>query len=267
MRRSLAAIHKWGEPVPAALLPKFTREDLVAEHRGNWLRDAAAFLNVLDWQHLAGKRVAIVDFDDVRNIPAQGCFAFTSPVGLFDLLRPHMAASGLAPGPAMMLDTARISAAYLSPDVLDRMTEATASQTMRLVVNAVVMHEYAHAVDYEARGVTLPEGTTLDDIFRFDPSKKQARRSHSAGWLRAFAHLLYRSTALPCGHDHYVERFQVDVHNAGCGQADDHLDALHADFLAHGTDKPVVEILRTPAPAGFTTLFDERDAARSANGA
>ena len=47
--------------------------------------------------------------------------------------------------------------------------------------------------------------------------------------------------------------------------ADDYLDALDAEVDRHGINAPLVEILRSPAPAGFVELFDARDAARSAN--
>ena len=60
-----------------------------------------------------------------------------------------------APGPAMMIGTAKIAAMTLAGGLLDRITEATATAIVRLTVNAVAMHEYAHAIDFEARGVEL----------------------------------------------------------------------------------------------------------------
>jgi hypothetical protein len=164
----------------------------------------------------------------------------------------------------MMIGTAKIAAMALADGILDRITEATAAAIVRTVVNGVAMHEYAHAIDLEARGVVLPAGTSIESIFAFTPTAGQARRSHGAGWLRAYAHLLTRSSALPCHHEHYLDCFRGDVEAAGLGTADEYLDALQADFEEHGHDRPLVEVLRNPAPAGFIKIFDERGAARPA---
>jgi hypothetical protein len=240
--------------------PQLTVAGLVERHRRTWLADAAAYLRVLDWQGLSGRQLVLLDFEDVPNMPPQRSIAFTSPGGLFELVRPYVKASGLEPGPAMFINTK----AMADFDV-GQLSEADAAWITRVVINAVAIHEYAHNADYEARGVILPAGTTLATILDSTPTPPQVRSGHSAGWLRAYAHLIYRSMATPSHQDHYLDRFRSDVKHQGLGLADDYLDAIAADVDRHGIDLPLVEILRSPAPAGFVELFQARDAARSAN--
>jgi hypothetical protein len=243
--------------------PQLTVAGLVERHRRTWLADAAAYLRVLDWQGLAGRQLAIIDFEDVPSLP-QRAIAFTSPGGLFELVQPFIPRSNLRPGPAMFVDTAAV-ADYAVGTALDRLTEADAVWITRVVANAVALHEYAHAVDFEARGVMLPAGTTLDTIFASKPTRSEGYRSHGAGWVRAYAHLVCRSMATPSHQDHYLDCFRAEIEHQALGPADDYLDALDADVDRHGIDLPLVEILRSPAPAGFVELFHSRDAARSAN--
>jgi hypothetical protein len=243
--------------------PKLTVAGLVEQCRRTWLADAAAFLRVLDWQGLAGRQVAIIDFDDVPDMPRRS-IAFTSPGGLFELVRPLIPRSNLRPGPAMFIDTAAV-ADFAIGSALDRLTEADAVWIVRVVANSVAIHEYAHAVDFEARGVMLPAGTTLDTIFTSKPTLSEGYRSHGAGWVRAYAHLVRRAMATPSHQEHYLDSFRGEVEHQALGPADDYLDALDAEVDRHGIDLPLVEILRTPAPAGFSSMFDARDAARSAN--
>ena len=243
--------------------PQLTVAGLAERHRRTWLADAAAYLRVLDWQGLAGRQLAIIDFEDVPNLP-QRSIAFTSPGGLFELVQSFIPTSTLRPGPAMFIDTAAV-ADFAIGTALDRLAEADAVWITRVVVNAVAIHEYAHAIDFEARGVMLPAGTTLDTIFSARPTTRQGYPSHGAGWVRAYAHLIYRSMATPSHQDHYLDSFRSEVEQQGLGPADDFFDALDADVDSHGIDLPLVEILRSPAPAGFVELFNAWDAARSAN--
>jgi hypothetical protein len=243
--------------------PQLTVAGLVERHRRTWLADAAAYLRVLDWQGLAGRQLAIIDFEDVPNLP-QRAIAFTSPGGLFELVQPFIQRSNLRPGPAMFVDAAAV-ADYAVGAALDRLTEADAAWIVRVAANAVAIHEYAHAIDFEARGVMLPDGTTLDTIFASKPTRSEGYRSHGAGWVRAYAHLVCRSMATPSHQDHYLDSFRSEVEAQALGPADNYLDALDADVDRHGIDLPLVEILRSPAPAGFVELFQARDAARSAN--
>ncbi len=244
--------------------PQLTVAGLAERHRRTWLADAAAYLRVLDWQGLAGRQLVLLDFEDVPDMPRQRSIAFTSPGGLFELVQSLIPRSSLRPGAAMFIDTAAV-ADHAVGTALDRLTEADAAWLVRVVVNAVAIHEYAHAVDFEARGVMLPNGTTLDTIFGSKPTRPEGYRSHGAGWVRAYAHLIYRSMATPSHQDHYLDSFQSEVEQQGLGPADDFLEALDADVDRHGIDLPLVEILRSPAPAGFVELFNARDAARSAN--
>ena len=244
--------------------PQLTVAGLVERHRRTWLADAAAYLRVLDSQGLAGRQLVLLDFEHVPDMPRQRCIAFTSPGGLFELVQPFIPASGLRPGLVMFMDVATMADNAVA-SALYRLTEADAVWITRVVVNAVGLHEYAHAIDFEARGVMLPAGTTLKAIFAARPTTRQGYPSHGAGWVRAYAHLIYRSMATPSHQDHYLDRFRSDVEHQGLGLADDFFDALDAEVDRHGIDLPLVEILRSPAPAGFVELFNARDAARSAN--
>lgn len=240
--------------------PQLTVAGLVERHRRTWLADAAAYLRVLDWQGLAGRQLVLLDFEDVPDMPPQRSIAFTSPGGLFELVRPYVKTTGLEPGPAMFINTKAMAASAVG-----QLSEADAVRIARVAINAVAIHEYAHAADYEARGVMLPAGMTLRTIFDSTPTPPQVRSGHSAGWLRAYAHLIYRSMAAPSHQDHYLDRFRSDVDSHGLGPADDYFDVLDAEVDRHGINSPLVEILRSPAPAGFVELFQARDAARSAN--
>lgn len=244
--------------------PQLTVAGLAERHRRTWLADAAAYLRVLDWQGLAGRQLVLLDFEHVPDMPRQRSIAFTSPGGLFELVQPLIPSSGLRPGPVVFMDVAAV-ADFAIGTALDRLTEADAVWLVRVVANAVAIHEYAHAIDFEARGVMLPDGTTLDTIFASKPTRSGGYRSHGAGWVRAYAHLIYRSMATPSHQDHYLDSFRSEVEHQGLGPGDDFLEALDADVDRHGIDLPLVEILRSPAPAGFVELFNARDAARSAN--
>lgn len=243
---------------------QLTVAGLAERHRRTWLADAAAYLRVLDWQGLAGRQLVLLDFDDVPDVPRQRSIAFTSPGGLFELVQSLIPTSGLRSGPVVFMDVEAV-ADHAIGTALDRLTEADAVWITRVVVNAVGLHEYAHAIDFEARGVMLPDGTTLDTIFASKPTRSEGYRSHGAGWVRAYAHLIYRSMATPSHQDHYLDSFQSEVEHQGLGPADDFLEALDADVDRHGIDVPLVEVIRSPAPAGFVELFNARDAARSAN--
>lgn len=243
--------------------PQLTVAGLVENHRRTWLADAAAYLRVLDWQGLVGRQLAIIDFEDVPNLPRRS-LAFTSPGGLFELVQSLIPRSSLRPGPAMFIDTAAV-ADYAVGTALDRLAEADAVWIVRVVVNAVAIHEYAHAIDFKSRGVMLPNGTTLDTIFASKPTRSEGYRSHGVGWVRAYAHLIYRSMATPSHQEHYLDCFRAEIEHQALAPADDFLDALDAEVDRHGIDLPLVEILRSPAPAGFVELFNTRDAARSAN--
>ena len=244
--------------------PRLTVAALAERHRRTWLADAAAYLRVLDWQGLAGRQLVLLDFEDIPEMPLKHSIAFTCSGGIFDLVRPFITTRGLRPGPVVFMDVAAV-ADYAVGTALDRLTEADAVWIVRVVANAVALHEYAHAVDFEARGVMLPDGTTLDTIFASKPTRSEGYRSHGAGWVRAYAHLVCRSMATPSHQDHYLDSFRSEVEAQALGPADDYLDALDADVDRHGIDLPLVEILRSPAPAGFVELFHARDAARSAN--
>lgn len=243
--------------------PRLTVAGLVERHRRVWLADAAAFVRVLDWQSLAGRQLVLLDFEDVPEMPRPQSVAFTCAAGIADLVRPLLPATRLSPGPVVFIDSAAV-ADFAIGTALDRLTEADAVWVVRIVANAVALHEYAHAIDFEARGVKLPEGTTLDRIFAARSTKRQGYPCHGAGWVRAYAHLIRRSMATPARQEHYLDSFRSEVDHQGLGPADDYLDALDAEVDRHGLDAPLVEIIRTPAPAGFSTMFDERDAARSA---
>jgi len=136
--------------------PQLTVSGLVERHRRTWLADAVAYLRVLDWHGLAGRQLAIIDFEDVPNLP-QRAIAFTSPGGLFELVQPFIPRSNLRPGPAMFIDTAAV-ADHAVGTALDRLTEADAVWIVRVIVNAVGIHEYAHAAASRPLPRQLPVG-------------------------------------------------------------------------------------------------------------
>lgn len=220
--------------------------------RAVWLLDAAAWLRVLDPVALAGRRVAILEAAGTRPTDT----AFTSPAGIFDLVRDQLPASGMLPGPVVFIDTGTVAAAAAG--------DTDAQWSGQLLTAAIAMHEYGHAIDFAARGVTLPAGTTLDDIYEAEPTAGQSHASHGAGWLRAYCHLLYRSMATPAHRDFYTRFAAADVESHGLGEIDDFFATLDDEAGAVGTDTPLVEIVSTPAPTAFVDLFNTRDAARSA---
>lgn len=235
------------------------RGEVPAASRADWLLDAAAWLRVLDGVALAGRRVAIIDKSLLPGAAGMRADAFTSPAGIYDLVAPFLPCSRLLPGPVVFIDTATIANAVAEREPAD------AVHAGRLIANAIAVHEYAHVIDYQARGVQLRADTTLDRIFAADVTPPQTRVTHGACWLRAYCHLLCRSMATPAHRDFYLDFARVDVAGYGLGELDDYFATLDDEVADVGLDGPLIDIVRSPAPAAFVKLFNQRDAARSAS--
>lgn len=232
---------------------------LSASIRAGWLLDAAAWLRLLDHAGLAGRHILILDKHQFPGASDLEADAFTSPLGVYDLVAPFVPRSRLLPGPVVFIDTAVVAGSLSHREPLE------AVRVGRLIVNVIAMHEYAHAIDFEARGVKLPAGMTLDSIFAARVTATATRITHGATWLRAYCHLIYRSMATPAHRDSYLDFARVDVAGYGLGDIDDFFATLDADAAAAGLDAPLIEVVRSPAPTAFVELFNKRDAARSAS--
>lgn len=233
--------------------------ELSASIRAKWLLDATAWLRVLDHAELAGRHTLILDKHQFPGASDREADAFTSPLGVYDLVAPFVPCSRLLPGPVVFVDTAVVAKAVAHREPHD------AVHAGRLIVNAIAMHEYAHVIDFEARGVTLPAGVTLDNIFAANVTATATRITHGSHWLRAYCHLICRSMATPAHRDFYLDFARGDVAGYGLGEIDDFFTALDSDVAAVGLDAPLIEVVRSPAPYAFVELFDQRDAARSAS--
>jgi len=249
--------------VPRPELPAgLQAEQLVQLHREAWLRDAEATLTTLDWRAYSGGRTLHVL--DARAIggPARGYLGFTTGSQLHELAEqylPRKASTKPAAAVAVHVD-ALVTSLRLSPTPEAHVGAAIGR--IRAAVAAVAAHELAHVVDAQACGRRLPEGTTFDRILRSltdgtATSSATLAKVHGPGWVRAYCHLLTRAARLP-HHQEWVASFERDIRAVLPHQPGEYLDSLHAELKRYAVDDPLVEILRTPAPSGFTVLFDSR---------
>ena len=163
-----------------------------------------------------------------------------------------------------------VAAVAVHPDVVARMTlggnfhadAASAIPRVRAAIAAIASHEYAHVVADRVAGKRLPAGATLDQIIEslssgraVEPSHRTT--SHGPQWCRAYCHLVTRASFLR-HHDEWVKRLRGDVEAVGVGSADEMLDALRPELARHTVDDRLEDILRTPAPAGFLNLFQQK---------
>lgn len=232
-------------------------DDVIRANRTTWLRDAEAALTVLDWRAFTGGRTLhVLDFADL-GAPKEGFLGFATGAEL------HVLAADFIPRRAF-----RTAAAAVAVNV-DRIARAAVSATVgqaeaigviRASVAAVAAHELAHVLDAEAEGRRLPPGSTLDQVLRSladgrATAPAHQATTHSPGWLRAFAHLVTRAACLP-HFETWLAAFMRDVAAVLPHRGEAYLDALHPELARHTSDDRLVEILRTPAPAGFLALFE-----------
>jgi len=260
--RSRAAFLNWGEPIPAALAI-CTRDELVKANREHWLRDAECVIRTLDHRAFANGTFHVIDGQAI-GMPDRGYLGMAAAAHLHKLAADYLPRTARNP----------VAAVAVHVDAVARNTIGTlcdgreeASRKVRAVVACIAAHEYAHHVVAEVEGETIPPTASIEGTIKqlragTRPAGHSAR-VHGARWCRAYGHLLKRAAFLP-HHDLWVDRFRADIKAATKVDPDAVLDSLHSEFARFTFDDLLADVLRSPAPAGFTGLFDERGAARSA---
>lgn len=224
-------------------------DDVIAGHRDAWLRHAEATLVALDPRGHADGGLHVFDFPEL-GAPAEGYLGFTAEAELHELARERLP-EGAPITTAVAVNVARIAS------LSDEPTPAGIAEA----VAAVAAHELAHVLDARASDRHLPPGTTLDTIVA-SLADNRARStaslttSHRPGWLRAYLHLVVRASGRPC-YRTWLSRLAMDVGVVLPHTAGKYLEAIRPEILAHRQDARLVEILRTPAPSGFLSLFHE----------
>lgn len=240
-----------------------TTDDVVELHRDAWLRDAASAVMTLDPAGFTTGRLHVFDIGQLGG-PAEGYFGFTAGAQLHELARDHLPSDDTECIAAVAVSVAAIARNGV-PAML-RLSRGDDIDQIGEAVAAITGHEYAHVIDSLASDYTMPAGATLESIVAsLTDGRAHAgqRSSHTAGWVRAYAHLVLRAA----GRRHagvWSGRFVLDVEAAMPLPHDAYFNALRPELFAHRLDASLLDILRTPAPAAFLALFDERDAARPA---
>lgn len=237
--------------------------EVIEANREAWLRDAELVLMRLDPAAYAdGGTLHLIDFRQL-GAPATGFLGFVAGAQLHELARDHLPVDAQATASAAVAVNveriARITAdeGPISPDAIGA------------AVAAVATHELAHVIQAQATGERLPEGATIEQVVRSltdgrSTAKPHHSKAHSAGWCRAYLHLLFRSSRLPHA-DAWRRQFAIDIGAVLPLDPGTYLDALAPEIMAKRSRDRLVDILRTPAPAGFLKLFDSLDAAIPAN--
>lgn len=259
--RSAAAIRSWGEKVPASL-DVATRDALVAEYRGAWLRDAECLIRTLDWRAFTRGSFHVID-GRLIGMP-DGYMGIAVGAHLHELARDYLPRAARNP----------VAAVAVLPEAVARNTvgpvceghDATVCK-IRAAVACVAAHEYAHHVVAVVEGRQVPSTASIEGsvgLLRANGHDKQVNaRRHNAAWCRAYAHLVKRA-AFASRHDVWIERYRGDVRTATAVDPDAVLDALHSDFARFSRDDALADVIRTPAPAAFLHLFTDTPAAASA---
>lgn len=262
MMRSAAAIRSWGERVPPALTPLRSLPVFINQYRDRWLRDCESCVKVADWPAFTdGRTFHLLDFRELGKLP-QHFHGFTTGCQLHELARDFIKAR--MPAAAAAVNVEAIVKTELAA-VFTMRSDDELFGLARSALLATSIHEYAHHAVAAARGDRLADEQTLEmTIAHLNSSAKGfSENKHDAEWVRAYAHLLTR-TARPPHHELRVRHFRDDLVAAGLGPADDYLDALHPELVRFTNDDVLVDVLRTPAAAGFLDLYNERHAARVA---
>jgi hypothetical protein len=243
-------------PTTLAASPLYTPNTLKA-HRAGWLRDAEATIRVLDWKAFTeGRSFHVIDGKEI-GMPHNGFAGLVACDQLHEVAREYLPRSARNP----------VAAVAVHPDVVARMTvgtfnadAATAVARVRAAISALAAHEYAHVLADRVAGKRLPADTTLEQVIEslsgrvLEPSHRT--KTHGPQWCRAYCHLVTRAAFLP-HHDEWVKRLHGDIEATGVGSADEMLDALHPELVRYTVDDPLEDVLRTPAPAGFLSLFPQ----------
>lgn len=241
-----------------ATQPTDELDDVIEEHRTTWLRQAEATLMDLDPRAYADAgMINALDFAEI-GIKVVGILGFAAEAEL------HVLASHLLPERDLDAPAAAVA---VNVDRIARTTPALSTMAgdrdpvgmIRAAVAAVAAHELAHVLDAEAAGRRLPPGATLDQVVRSLTDGRATApvhqaTAHGAGWLRAYLHLVVRASRLP-EYRTWLARLTLDVKAVLPHEPARYLDALREELVAHRRETRLVEILRTPAPAGFLSLF------------
>lgn len=262
--RSAAAIRSWGCKVPPAF-DMAIRDQIVAEHRTAWLRDAECVIRTLDHRAFADGTFHVID-GRVIGMPTTGYMGLSIAAHMHIIARDYLPRMAHNP----------VAAVAVLPEAVARNTcgmvcharDAAIGQ-MRAAVAAVAAHELAHHVVAVVEGDPLPAGACIDATIAGLRSrgidKGHSAAKHGPRWLRAYAHLVRRAAFVP-HHAEWVARFRADVAavqpHGPTGDAI--LDALHTDFLRFTNDDLLADVIRTPAPESFSRLFHHTPAAVTA---
>lgn len=230
---------------------------VIGEHRDAWLRDAAATLMALDPRAYAdGSTLYVLD---ARNLgaPEAGYLGFTAGAQLHELATDFLPPGDAAAAVAVNVDriARTIPAGFLPTGAVDTIDVA------RAAVAAVAAHELAHVLDAQAARHRLPPGATLEQVLRSladgrATAAAHRKATHSPGWLRAFIHLAVRASSRP-HHRVWLGSLVRDVEATLPHDAGTYLDALRDELARYRLDARLVDVLRTPAPAGFLSLFTD----------
>jgi hypothetical protein len=268
VRHSTALATPLVQAAPRQAQGLLTVDELVRLHRHTWLRDAEATLMMLDWRAYSGGRTLHVLDAQAIGGPPHGYLGFTASAQLHELaadLLPFSRATTPAAAVAVNVDAL---VTYLRPALVAQASSTVLFDTLRAAVAAVAAHELAHVLEAQASGRRLHASATLHEVLaslsdgRAFAQPHQAT-SHTPGWLRAYGHLVTRASRLP-RHDLWVASFERDVRQVLPHQPGDYLEALHPELARCTVDDQLIDILRTPAPAGFMALFNEWGAAQPA---
>lgn len=261
--RSAAAIRSWGAKVPPAL-DICMRDRLVEEHRTAWLRDAEAAIRTLDFKAFANGTFHVIDGREI-GMPTDGYMGISVVAHMHIIARDYLPRTARNP----------VAAVAVLPEVVAKNTCGTichardaAIGQMRAAVAATAAHEYSHHVVAVVEGETIPATASIEgtiNLLRTKGSDKPRNaRAHGGPWCRAFAHLVKRAAFLP-HHAVWIERYRQDVRHAARVDPDAVLDALHTEFVRFTASDALVDVLRSPAPAGFLKLFDPTKEANHAS--
>ncbi len=227
-------------------------DELVAEHRADWVADAASLCRSLDWHSISNSEtIHVLDAAALPPEASETALAWTA-AGSDRVLRPCL--MDRRPGSVLVLNAQGIVRERLEPATL---TRHEAIVLGRLEVCQVAIHELGHARLQSTQGSTLPASTTLALLVAAAGSAKSdehQRRSHGRDWCRSYVNLSDRAARSVWPRGWWIDAAKHDLRLHGHGNADELVEALKPEL---GTDEALADILRRDPPAAFTALFSE----------
>jgi len=226
-------------------------DELVAKSKAGWLADAAALCRVVD-PPASDRTIHVVDAATLPEEARRHALAWTAG-GLDVVLRDRL--RDRRRGPVLVIDAGEIVRVRLEPATL---AEHELAALGRLEVAQVAIHELGHARLAEATGTTLPATATLPLLLAAvgtPTSSDHGRATHGQQWVRSYLHLSSRAARSLWPRRWWIDAAVADVrrHVAIEAAADELLAALQPEL---DIDEPLIDILRRPPPAAFSTLFD-----------